>query len=253
MTYRELDEAANRVAHLLAREGAGPGEILSRCCFRGRPRPSSRYWACSRPGRPTCRSTRRYPDERLEFMVTDAAPIAAAHHHRTVLEVQGGHALALIDISRLPMIRLSLGPRFRRPRPTRWRTHHHLGHHRGSERRGGNHLNVAHLFESLDAGLEADRGPSVDPMPLLCVRLLGLGDLGRSLAGGRLVVVPERSDRVHPKTSTPLLISRRRDVLTQTPSAAAALSVDGLESVALVLGGEACPPKVVDRWAPGRR
>ena len=30
------------------------------------------------------------------------------------------------------------------------------------------------------------------------------------------------------------------------------LSPEGLESVALVVGGEACPAEVVDRWAPGR-
>ena len=41
-------------------------------------------------------------------------------------------------------------------------------------------------------------------------------------------------------------------MLTQTPSAVAALSPQGLESVALLLGGEACPPEVVEQWAPGR-
>ncbi|WP_286131987.1 condensation domain-containing protein, partial [Mycobacterium sp. IS-1556] len=41
-------------------------------------------------------------------------------------------------------------------------------------------------------------------------------------------------------------------VLSQTPSAASALSTDGLESVALVVAGEPCPPELVDRWAPGR-
>ena len=30
------------------------------------------------------------------------------------------------------------------------------------------------------------------------------------------------------------------------------LSPEGLESVALLVGGEACPAEVVDRWAPGR-
>ncbi len=49
-----------------------------------------------------------------------------------------------------------------------------------------------------------------------------------------------------------LLISEQVNVLTQTPSAAGALSPEGLESVALLLGGEACPGEVVDRWAPGR-
>ena len=41
-------------------------------------------------------------------------------------------------------------------------------------------------------------------------------------------------------------------MLTQTPSAVGVLSPQGLESVALVVAGEACPAEVVDRWAPGR-
>ena len=40
--------------------------------------------------------------------------------------------------------------------------------------------------------------------------------------------------------------------MNQTPSAAAALSHEGLESTALVVAGEACPTELVDRWAPGR-
>ena len=49
-----------------------------------------------------------------------------------------------------------------------------------------------------------------------------------------------------------LLISEQVNVLTQTPSAVTALRPQGLESVALLLGGEACPAEVVERWAPGR-
>ena len=48
-----------------------------RCCCPGRPRRSWRSWRCSRPGRPICRSTRRMPAARIEFMLADAAPIAA--------------------------------------------------------------------------------------------------------------------------------------------------------------------------------
>ena len=40
--------------------------------------------------------------------------------------------------------------------------------------------------------------------------------------------------------------------MSQTPSAVGALSPEGLGSVALLVGGEACPAEVVDRWAPGR-
>ena len=49
-----------------------------------------------------------------------------------------------------------------------------------------------------------------------------------------------------------LLVAEQVSVLTQTPSAVAALSPEGLGSAALLIGGEACPAEVVDRWAPGR-
>ena len=52
-------------------------------------------------------------------------------------------------------------------------------------------------------------------------------------------------------TSTPCW-SPNRSASYQTPSAVAVCRREGLESVALVVAGEACPAEVVDRWAPGR-
>ena len=74
---------------------------------------------------------------------------------------------------------------------------------------------------------------------------------GALLFGGRLVVVPEQVTG-SPEDLHALLIAEHVNVLSQTPSAVAALSPEGLESVALMAAGEACPAEVVDRWAPGR-
>ena len=74
---------------------------------------------------------------------------------------------------------------------------------------------------------------------------------GALLHGGRLVVVPE-SVAGSPEDFHALLVANRSACLRQTPSAVAVLSPQGLESAALLVGGEACPAEVVDRWAPGR-
>ncbi|EUA27185.1 AMP-binding enzyme family protein [Mycobacterium intracellulare] len=65
------------------------------------------------------------------------------------------------------------------------------------------------------------------------------------------MVVPEAVS-ASPQDLHRVLVAEGVSVLTQTPSAVAALPTEGLESLALAVVGEACPAEVVDRWAPGR-
>jgi thioester reductase-like protein len=112
------------------------------------------------------------------------------------------------------------------------------------------HHNVIQLLASLDAGLTASgRVWAQCHSHAFDVSVWEIW--GALLHGGRLVVIPDSVTR-SPTDFHDVLVAEHVNVLNQTPSAVAALSPQGLDSVTLVLGGEPCPAEVVDRWAPGR-
>ena len=76
MTYRELDEAANRLAHLLVGHGAGPGESVALLIPRSAEAIVA-ILAVLKTGAAYLPIDPAHPDERIRFMLGDAAPIAA--------------------------------------------------------------------------------------------------------------------------------------------------------------------------------
>ena len=247
LTYLGLDEAANRLAHLLAAEGAGPGQFVALLLSRSADAIVA-ILAVLKTGAAYLPIDPVVPDARMRFMVADAAPMVA---------VTTAQLRSRLDACDLLVIdandpRIDSYPGTALPAPAADELAHIIYTSGTTGLPKGvavTHHNVTQLIESLDAGL-----PAVKVWPH-CHSLAFDASVWEIWApllhGGRVVVVPEEVVR-SPEDFHELLVGERVNMLLQTPSAVGLLSREGLESVALVVAAEACSGEVVDRWAPGR-
>ncbi|ETZ57085.1 D-alanine--poly(phosphoribitol) ligase, subunit 1, partial [Mycobacterium avium MAV_120709_2344] len=247
VTYRQLDEASNRLAHRLAAAGAGPGQTVA-LLFSRSAEAVAAILAVLKTGAAYLPIDPSAPQTRVEFMLGDAEPIAAVTTAELAQRL-AGRPVTVVDvddpgIESLPNTALPL------PDPDGIAYLIYTSGTTGAPKGVAvTHHNVTQLLGSLDAGLPS---PGVwSQCHSLAFDVSVWEIFGALLRGGRVVVMPEAVAR-SPHDLHDALIARHVTVLTQTPSAVAMLSPQGLESVSLVLAGEACPPEVVDQWAPGR-
>ncbi|WP_156675655.1 AMP-binding protein, partial [Mycobacterium sp. E188] len=247
-TYGEVDEASNRLARLLVEYGAGPGECVGLLAERSA-RAVVAILAVLKTGAAYLPIDPALPAARIEFMLTDALPIAAVTTTGVRSRLDGSD-LAVIEFDD-PEIATQSADALSAPSSGDVAYIIYTSGTTGTPKGVAvTHHNVTQLLESVHDELALGRVWS--QCHSLAFDFSVWEIFGSLLHGGRLVIVPDAVVR-SPEDLRTMLIRERVNVLSHTPSAVAALSPQGLDSVAtLVMGGEPCPPEVVDRWAPGR-
>ena len=191
-TYREVEEAANRLAHLLAGQGVGPGECVA-LLFSRSAEAVVAILAVLKTGAAYLPIDPALPDARIEFMLTDAAPIAAITTAELAARLDGCDLL-VIDVADIEDPAVDSQPSTALPAPAPEDiayliyTSGTTGVPKGV---AITHHNVTRLLEALDVGLELSPGQVWSQCHSLAFDFSVWEIWGALLGGGRLVVVPE--------------------------------------------------------------
>lgn len=268
LTYAEVNQRANQLAHHLRERGIGPETLVAICAERSIDQVVA-VLAVFKAGGAYLPLDPTYPLERLLFMLDDARPalllaVRAASGAPENREAIGVERLRASAADRLPLLAL----------PDAWDD---MDNAPLANLEGGASLeNLAYvIYTSGSTGLP--KGVLIEHRGLAnlaevvqdeCAitpesRVLrffsfgfdgSVGEMVMALGGGATLVVAPHEEIADPMALAALLRRQRVTTTIMTPSLLAALPDDDLPDLRVVIaGGERCPVEVAHRWAPGRR
>ncbi len=257
LSYRELNARANRLARLLLGRGAGPERVVALALPRSADLVTAQL-ATLKAGAAFLPLDPQYPADRVAHMVRDAAPAvlltSSADAPETTAQLlclddpavvqewarQPDHDITDAErpvplVPRHPAYVIYTSGSTGTPKGV-------VVTHRGLAPLAGHH--VERLQIGAGSRMLQYVSPNFDPSvadlatALLSGATLVLAPAHRKLMGRELAEFLERTDITH---------------VQLVPSVLAGLPAGALPALrGVVIGGEACPPEVADRWSPSR-